>query len=337
MTLRRQDALWKQALGDSLLGNRGLAKASMMLLPWAVMLGRGNRFVRPGTVSTFFLVLLSVFGWLMTCILANDLADSRDDRAAGKQRWINRLPSCLRVAVAGLLFCLGPAILVISKAPGRVFLAYVVATVLGLAYSLEPFRFKTQGALGILFYSLSCVAAYVLIPWAWLDPGWKDLPVVGIAVFLDKWVNLHFHQVIDLGADRAQGVETYAVLAGAGGARRNLRSVSYLTMLPFAFVLYDAAAAEPRGWRIATLSIVFAAAVVVGLVIERVMKRSKPDSAFIRELPSAYLASAFAVFRVLPLVLILRFCLETPALWPVGGTALILVAVESRMLFRYPF
>ncbi|MCJ7612083.1 MAG: UbiA family prenyltransferase [Candidatus Aminicenantes bacterium] len=336
MTLRRQDALWKHALGDSLLGNRGLVKANMMLLPWAVMLAREGRFLRPGTAPTFFLMLLVIFAWLMTCILANDLADSRADRAAGKRRWINRLPSPARVAVTAVLVCLGPGVLILSRAPVRALLTYAGAAALGLAYSLKPLRLKGRGVWGVLGYSASCTLAYVFIPWAWLGARGRILAVMGVAVFLDKWVNLHFHQVIDLEGDRAQGVDTHAVLEGAARARQHLQYWAWLTTLWFGFVFVEATAAEPRVWRIAGLAIVVGVFVMGGLSVARLSRKLQPGSSLARELPPAYLASAFAVFRLLPLILILRFCLEAPALWPVEGAAGLLVGVESLMFFRYP-
>jgi len=336
MTLSRQDALWKHALGDSLLGNRGLVKANMMLLPWAVMLARESRFLRPRTAPAFFLMLLVIIAWLMTCILANDLADSRDDRAAGKRRWINRLPSPARVAVTAVFVCLGPGVLILSRAPVRALWTYTGAAALGLAYSLKPLRLKERGLWGVLGYSASCTLAYVFIPWAWLGARWRTLAVMGVAVFLDKWVNLHFHQVIDLAGDRTQGIDTHAVLAGAARARQYLQYWAWSATLWFGFVLVEATASEPRVWRVAGLAIVVGASVMGGLSVARLSRKLQPGSSLIRELPPAYLASAFAVFRLLPLILILRFCLEAPALWPVAGAAGLLVGVESLMFFRYP-
>jgi 4-hydroxybenzoate polyprenyltransferase len=336
MTPRRQDALWAHALGDSLLGNRGLVKAGMMLLPWAAMLARGSGFLRPGTVPAFFHMLLAVFAWIMTCILANDLADKQDDLAAGKRRWINRLPAPARVVVTAALVGLGPGVLILSKAPVRALWTYLGAAALGLAYSLKPFRLKRRGAWGVLGYSAACALAYAFIPWAWLGAGWKILAVMAGAVFLDKWVNLHFHQVIDLAADRVRGVETHAVLAGAARARRSLQFWAWLATLWFAFALVEATAFEPKGWRAAGLAIIAGVSIMGGLAGARLLRKFRPGSSLIRELPPAYLASALAVFRLLPLILILRFCLEAPALWPVAGTAGLLVGLESLMLVRYP-
>jgi 4-hydroxybenzoate polyprenyltransferase len=324
------------ALEDSLLGNRGLVKANMMLLPWAVMLAQGSGFLRTGTILTFFLLLLVVLAWLMTCILVNDLADSRDDRAAGKRRWINRLPPPARVAVTAVLVCLGPGVLFLSNAPGRVLWTYAGSAALGLAYSLKPLRLKGRGLWGVLGYSVSCALAYVFIPGAWLGTSWRVLAVFGGAVFLDKWVNLHFHQVIDLAGDRAQGIETHAVRAGAARARQYLQYWAWSATLWYAFVLVEATATEPKGWKVAGLAIVAGASIMGVLSVACLSGKMRPGSSLVRELPPAYLASAFAVFRLLPLILILRFCLEAPALWPAGGTAFLLVGVESLMLIRYP-
>ena len=101
------NSVGRHLLGEFLFGNRGLIKANMMLLPWAVMIARGRGVSRPDTVPMFYSIWLTVVGWLTTCILANDLADRRVDRAFGKQRWINRLAPGLRAVVTGFFFASG--------------------------------------------------------------------------------------------------------------------------------------------------------------------------------------------------------------------------------------
>ncbi len=97
----------RHLLGEFFFGNRGLIKANMILLPWAVMVARGQGVRRLNALPVFFLIWLTLVGWLTTCILANDLADRRVDRAFGKQRWINRLAPGLRAVVAGFFFASG--------------------------------------------------------------------------------------------------------------------------------------------------------------------------------------------------------------------------------------
>jgi 4-hydroxybenzoate polyprenyltransferase len=326
---------WKRAVQDSLLGNRGLTKAVLLLLPWAVLVAPEHGFAAPGAASGFFLMLAAISGWLMTCILANDLADRREDAAAGKVRWVSLLPGPARVAAFGFAFALGPAVLILSAAPTRAGWAYAAATALGLSYSVRPFRLKTRGRLGIAAYALACTAAYVLLPWAWLRAGWAAA-ALGVAVFLDKWVNLSFHQVVDLAADEDQGVRTHAVRAGAPAARRSLDGWARGAVVGFVPALWAALDGQAPGMKIAILAVTGVVVLGGSLVLSRQGQQARPGGSLVRELPAVYLASAYGLFRVLPLVLILRFALDAPALRPVMAAALGLVALDSLMLLRYP-
>ena len=325
--------LWKHILREAVLGNRGLVKAGMLLLPWTVVVIGGDGYRESEILSTFFLIFLTVASWLMTCILANDISDSRDDRAAGKQRWINRLPRTARILITAFFLGLGPGILLLSKAPAGTWPAYCGAVVLGLSYSLKPLRLKGAGIRGILAYSMSCAVAYVFIPWTWLSSRWELLLVLAPAVFLDKWVSIHFHQVMDFEADHAQNIKTYAVLVGAERARRNLRRLARLASLWLVIVLVVAAFLQPLRWGAAALAITGAVVLLGGLWIRMTYKSPAKTPSLVRELPWYYSASAYAVFRILPLILIFRLSLEAPSLWAVEGTAAILVAAESLFLY----
>ena len=83
-------SLLKHFVREGLLRNRGLTKAVMVLLSWAVIRTlRGDEPGPAGDAAGFFLILFAVICWIFVCILANDLADRAEDRAAGKRRWIS--------------------------------------------------------------------------------------------------------------------------------------------------------------------------------------------------------------------------------------------------------
>ena len=51
------------------------------------------------------------------------------------------------------------------------------------------------------------------------------------AVFSDKWVNLHFHQIVDHQSDSSAQTRTYAVEVGPERARQTLLPLAYLSSL----------------------------------------------------------------------------------------------------------
>jgi 4-hydroxybenzoate polyprenyltransferase len=151
------------------------------------------------------------------------------------------------------------------------------------------------------------------------------------AVLLDKWVNLHFHQVVDYEADRARGVRTLAVELGLARARRWLRGFSAGTSFWLLLALVYGASFLPR-----ILGYVFLGGSVLVLlfVIYISLRRSSflSLSMFRRELPLFYLALTYIVFRLLPLLLFFVLALQEKSLWIVFGASLMLVALESWLL-----
>ncbi len=323
-------------VSEAIWGKRGVVKTITLSLPLAVMLS----IDRPGGRRATWLACLELFVavacWCLACILANDLTDRQADRSAGKQRWISRLPAGAGVLAVTLAIGLGVLSLRLGGG-GRLALSfYLAATALGVLYSVRPVRLKARGFFGPLAYSSAAMLAFVAVPWAWLEAGWPALAVVAPAVLLDKWVNLHFHQVIDCEADRGSGMWTYAALAGPDRARRSLKwaaalaSVSTLGVL--AFVTLSVAT-----WRPAIGGTGVVAALAVAAYAGRVRRRPDGASALLRELPPTYLGLTYAVFRILPLVLLARLAVEESTMWSVFGVVALLLAVESWHVFRYRY
>jgi hypothetical protein len=205
-----------------------------------------------------------------------------------------------------------------------------------LAYSIPPLRLKERGVAGVLAYGLCCSVSYVGVPWAWLGSGWHLLALLGSAVFMDRWVNLHFHQVLDFEADRRRRCLTYAVRSGLVRTRRTLRWAAYaafvamfgvLSFLAFAVRPFGAIAAAAAG----------ATAVAAGLYASGARSRSQDGSALVRELPSAYLGMTYALFWIAPPLLLVRLSLLEPAIWTLAGMALLSTILSSAHSVRYQY
>ncbi len=336
MPVPEQGSLWDQMVSETIWGKRGVVKTITLSLPLAVMLS----IDRPGGRQVTWIACLELFVavgcWCLACILANDLTDREADRSVGKQRWISRLPAGAGVLAVTIVVGLGVLSLRLGGG-GRLALgSYLAATALGVLYSLRPVRLKVRGLLGPLAYSSAVTLAFVAVPWAWLEAGWPALAVVALAVLLDKWVNLHFHQVIDCEADRSSGMRTYAALAGPDRARRSLKWAAALASLSMLGVLAFVTLSVPTlRHPIAGTGAVVALAVAkyAGLV------RRRPDraSALLRELPPTYLGLTYAVLRILPLVLLARLAVEEATMWSVFGIVALLLAMESWHVFRYRY
>src|SRR4030065_1508910 len=85
-------SIWKYALGEILLGQRGITKISHLWLPLATIFLSGSVSDLEagfyGSIGLFFVVLFRV----MFSIQVNDLCDRREDKAVGKERGISHLP-----------------------------------------------------------------------------------------------------------------------------------------------------------------------------------------------------------------------------------------------------
>ena len=335
MAHREPAALWREAVGQTLTGRRGRVKAAAVWLPLAAVASVSpSEMSARGTVQCFQ-ILAAVACWVLVCILGNDLADRSEDRAARKRRWIQALPLGAGAAIVAGLAGIGALAVFLSAGVGGPLAAYAAATALGLLYSVRGVRLKERGLLGPLAYSGAAAVAYVLVPWTWLGAGWTALAVLGPAVLLDKWVNLHFHQVIDHEADRQRANSTYAVRVGVARARRTLgwaaglASASMLGVLAFlAFELAD--------WGLAIAAAGLGVAVAAALAA-RSRRGAGKASALVRELPCHYLGLTYAAFRIVPLLLLVRLAVEEPTMWATAAAAALWCLVESWQAVAYRY
>lgn len=336
MCSRRNTPIWVEMLGETLWGPRSLIKLSHLWLPLAFLLSsRPSDRTGPAWAS-FFLVCFVLVCWIQASILANDLADRRDDRAADKSRWITRLRPGCGAAVVAVLAGTGMALGCLADKPVEASVAYAIAMALTLLYSIPPVRFKARGWLGLLTYSAACGIAFVALPCAWLGSQPVAVAALAPAVVLDKWVNLHFHQIVDYQSDLKHGVMTYVVASGIARARRTLKWAAGLASLSLLGALLFVVLSLRTG-----LGAFSAAALVVLLAVAIYctvrLRRLSRASVLLQELPGSYLGLTYVVLRLLPLYLMARLTLREPSMGLAFGLAAMLISWESWRAFRYRY
>jgi 4-hydroxybenzoate polyprenyltransferase len=328
--------LWKHIAKESIWGNRGLIKISSLFLPLSVILTFNIQKIGQKNQTTFFHISLVVTCWLLLSIIFNDIADSISDSISGRMRWVNRLSPVYSVLILFLLFGIGLGTLLLSQSPISTKWVFVAAVVFGLFYSFKPLRLKEHGILGLFTYSAACALGYCLVPWTWLYANWTLLLLLAPAIFLDKWVNLHFHQIVDYESDLKMGTKTYAVLAGPENARKTLKWISWLASLWLVVVVLFVALLLPE-WRVIIIPAVSTTALACIFYIFITRRSFVKETSLVRELPGLYLGLTYAVLRLLPLVLLIRLSLWEPSMWAAFALTVIILAVESWFFLRYHY
>lgn len=326
--------LWKKIGRENVWGRRGLIKANSVWISLALLVLLRNPEESGALAVSCLQIYLTVCCWVLVSILANDLSDWGLDSASDKQRWIGAVSYPGNWAIVIAMSVAGLGIGLIAGSPAGAKWAYLGATVLSLSYSLRPFRAKERGAWGIFIYSLSCTFAYVLIPWTWLGTPWPALLVLSPAVFLDKWVNLHFHETLDYETDAKVGIQTLAVRVGIRQARRWLYRTAGLAAAAAAALLAFTIARLPEGRILMMLGMIGVLAISTAYVLwER--RRSTGPTALVQALPWPYLASTLTAFRALPFFLIVWLASSRGSFWAIAAPALVSLVAESLYTFRY--
>jgi len=335
MTDARVQSVWVEGIQETLFGRRGLVKAAHACLPLGVAASLSPSLELRRLGAACLMVLLVAGCWAQAAILANDLADSAEDAAAGKRRWVREVPRAAGWAVVAFVVAVGAFVPLAAGRSGAL-VAYGAAVVLGLLYSLRPVRLKDRGLAGPLAYAGASALAYGVLACAWLGASPVVMAVLVPAVLLDKWVNLHFHQVIDYDADRASGAGTYAVDAGPERARRVLSLMSRLTSVWLAGTAVFVAVSLPT-WRVATAGSFGIVVLLAGRYAHRAGERAEAPSALLRELPAVYLALTLALFRALPLLLFARLALGEPSAWGAFAAVVVLVGLDGWYALGYRY
>jgi len=335
MTSHEKPSLAIVAFREIVLGKRGLIKVNLLWLPMATYLS----FLVPEKgqerVLLFVLIFLSISFWALGNILANDLCDFKIDLEAGKQRWICALRPQIGAALVALIFAVGLGIQIFGGSWASLG-SYAGATALGLGYSLKPFRFKEHGAWGVFAYSLACALAYVAVPYFWMRSEAIWLIILFPIVLLDKWVNLHFHQILDYDADLSRGINTLAVRSGLSGARKWLTIMSIVSSIAFVLCFIHIARQLP-GWFV-PITVLGGAVLAVAFLFTRASKtRSNEGTSLVQELPWPYLGMTLVLFRMLPGFLLFRLALLDDRMWVGVVIAFVLLGLESLYNLRYRY
>jgi len=328
---------WQRIGRESVWGKRGLIKTGSLWFPLAVLIALrpawwadGAAGIGVGCLALFAMAVCRT----LACILANDLTDRATDVAARKRRWILDVPPRLGVAIVLCLCATGIAVSGVSMA-WAVTSAYTVSLALGLAYSLPPLRLKERGTLGMVGYSLSGALAYVVVPWLWVGGSDGALGILGAAVFLDKWVNLHFHQVVDYEADQQAAGGTLNVRVGLTKMRETLKLAAALASVAMvACMVLLATEGRPGQCGVVLLSGVMAVAVARYVMGAREREGS---TALVRELPSAYLALTYTIFWAMPPLAFAVGAWRWPVLWLPAALSGALFFLQSWYSSRYRY
>ncbi len=312
---------------------------SHLWLPLALFLLSDSTTDPKTALGRSFLLILAVLCKVQFSILINDLSDRRADLAVGKKRWIGLLPEPVGVIIVLLFLTAGLAAVLLGNGSLRTILAYTASVFLGLSYSLRPLRFKERGAAGLVVYALSAMMIYVLVPWTWFNAGLWPLVFLAAAVGSDKWMQIHFHQVIDYPADLKNGTRSYAVRAGLDRARSSLRQGACITSLCLlsltAFIIVRAGRALIQAIVLLALS---AAIALSKIYADRIKNNQSPSpSALVRELPWFYLGLSFLVFYILPFVLFFFSVGQEPRLWILAVFSLFFLVGMSLQSLRYQY
>jgi len=325
--------LCRRAFSQILFGRRGIIKTNALWLS----LGAVSALERPRAGHPDPGDCLVTFA-AATCIsqgaiLLNDVIDAAADSMSGKERWITRLPRPAAIALILVLFSAGFALVVAAGAPPATLATYALASALACSYSAPPFTAKTRGLCGPAVYALATAFAFALFPLSWFFPGWLPILTIGTAVFLDKWVNLLFHQILDRGADRASGVRTYATSTSEEHAARLLRWSSRVTAAWLTVVAVWILMRLPHGAPLvgATTGI----AVIAAGTYASVARRRNVSQPLVSELSGVYLAVTYGFFRALPVMLFASVALADPPMRPLAILCASLIGLESWLFLHY--
>ena len=287
--------------------------------------------------SRSLFLILAVVCKVQFSIQINDLSDREEDKAAGKRRWTGRLSYPFSLAVPMAFIALGLATAVFAGRSQAAILAYIVSTLLGLFYSSRPVRFKERGIWGLIVYALSATIIFVVVPWAWFDSSLFMLFILFAVVFSDKWVQIHFHQVVDYQNDRECGTRTFVLQIGLKRARSTLRGAAFLASFCTAGLLFHQLFLSKRTVLQQVVLLLCSAAVVAasGVYVRIIKRKPAASSALVKELPWIYLGLTYLVFYALPPLGFILLALKEPLMWIMVVLSALSLAGISRQSIRY--
>jgi hypothetical protein len=178
---------------------------------------------------------------------------------------------------------------------------YLCGMFFGYFYSLSPIRFKNRGILGLFSYSIATTVIYSLLPGTLFNVNFPLLLCLSCSLFLDKWVNLHFHQVKDFNNDRRTGLKTYVAARGIERSRITLKRIAFIASLAMLLLLLLIILMEKSRFMQYIMVIVSAAVIIsIFIYVRRFFNKRPAHQDMLKELPWYYLSLTYLLFRVLP-------------------------------------
>ena len=217
------------------------------------------------SVLQLLALVFALWLYLAYIVLVNDLADREVDAAVGKGT-VERGHGLGPRTIAGLLVLIvvAGATTVVWLGRGQAFDAvWLLAYVLGTAYSVPPFSLKRRGALGFAADSLIEKPLPVLAVFAFF--GYYGPEVVLFPVLGELLDSVFKHQAHDYEIDVKTGMRTFAVALGKERSEKIVGSVIHpvdvaLVLAAFAVVVAEVPAARlAAATALALLLLVFAA------------------------------------------------------------------------------
>jgi hypothetical protein len=176
-------------------------------------------------------ILYLWFGWAV-----NDFSDRELDRASGKRRTFGIIRP--HYAIAGIILLFITTLLIgeyLSQNPIYL-LVLCTGLILGIIYSIPPFRLKGRGIWGLIFgpvygkvipILLATILFYRIEPW---------ILIVLVSEGLKNGIDLLFHQIRDYRHDVSGGVKTFPVIAGLSLSINTLRQMTWVKIIAAGFL-----------------------------------------------------------------------------------------------------
>lgn len=272
---------------------------------------------------------------VMFSIHINDLSDREEDDAAGKKRWILTLPRSMGIFLSILVIAAGIIVVILASGSILVITPYTATILLALAYSLKPLRFKERGISGIIVYAAAATVIYVIVPWTWFGSNPSLLLFLILVVFSDKWVQLHFHQIVDYNVDLKTGTQTYAVRVGLERARATLQIAALAASLLMIGLLSFFLFFLQHGSSIRVVILAIATSIIATSGI--FARKKKNWSILIQELPWIYLGLTYLTFCLLPPIILAYSALREPLIWILVILSILSFLGISRHSIKYKY
>jgi 4-hydroxybenzoate polyprenyltransferase len=208
----------------------------------------GLRTGKTFSLAELLLLVFALWLYLAYIVLINDLVDRGIDAAAGKgtvERGHGLSPSF--VAFLLVLIVLANSAVVVAIGSGAVFDAlWVLAYVLGTAYSAPPFSLKRRGLAGLVADSVMEKPIPILIVFAFF--GYLGIETLLFPILGELLDAVFKHQALDHDADVKTGVRTYAVVLGKERSERMVEFIhgADILMVVLAFLTVLVALPEVR-------------------------------------------------------------------------------------------